>query len=81
MKENCRFLIGQILLFILNHVLTIKRNKIQNRKTGEKLKGAKFFGFFGFYLKIDLDAVFIGGTHFCYKSLLYRKFGNMVIFR
>jgi len=51
MKQKCRFLIGQILLFILNHFLTIKRNKIKNRKTGEKLNVAKFIGF---YVQVDL---------------------------
>ena len=54
MKQKWRFLIGQIFLFILKHFLTVKQNKVQNRKTGEKFKGAKFIGFFGLYVQIGL---------------------------
>ena len=46
--------LGQFFLYLFKLFFTIKQNKIENRKTGEKLKGAKFIGLFGFYIKIDL---------------------------
>ena len=80
MKEKWRFLIGQIFLFILKHFLTIKRNKIKNIRTGEKCNGAKFVGFFGFYVKIDL-AQNDGNVEFARSGRKSRRHNDSIVTR